>query len=126
MDDPAPSNIIHTLSAHTHLAISLSAVMVHLLALTILIGVSTTRSTTCLPQHELAWSGLTLGWIGAVALMDWGIHWYFFKAIVSLIRSPPHHDDIALESFHAPPHPSLSLQFPAPPQHPLQNHCALE
>ena len=74
MDNPAPSNIIHTLSAHTRLAVALSAVTVHLLTLTILIGVSTAHPTTHLPQHVLAWSGLALGWIGAVAIMDWGAH----------------------------------------------------
>ena len=114
MDGPTSSNVTHTLPPH-NLAISLAALMVHLLVLTILIGVSTTCSATCLPQCALAWSRLALGWIGAIALMDWGIHWYFFKIIVSLIC----HDDIALKSFSAPPHPLLSLQFPASPQHPL-------
>ena len=77
--------------------------------------------TTHLCQRVLAWSGLTLGWIGAVAIMDWGTCWYFFKAIVSLIHSPPRHNDIALKSFSALPHPSLYLQFPTPPQHPLSH-----
>jgi hypothetical protein len=128
MDASATSTIPRPLAIRTRLAVALLALLVHSLALTIATGLFVTRLAVRPLWCVLAWSLLLSGWAGAMALLDWGLHWYLVRSILSRTRPPPHHE-ISLESFGAPPRaartpPSsttteLHVVYTTPSQEPL-------
>jgi hypothetical protein len=103
------------------LTVMLTLLLIRLLTLTVVVGLDAAHCTAHLPQHVLAWSLLSLGWVGAIILVDWGLCWLFTRFILSficlLICLPPCHNDITLQLFGSLPQSLQSSQ----PLSPLNN-----
>jgi hypothetical protein len=124
MDAQAMPNLVHASSLRFRLALVLAALFTHSLALTIAVGLFVACHIAHLPQRILLWSLLTLGWVGAIILADWGLRWGFIRFVLSFIHSSrharSHHSDISLESFSALPRSSQ----PSRASTPFERHLA--
>jgi hypothetical protein len=124
MEAQAVPSSVRGLSLRVRLAVVFAVLLVHSLALTIIAGLFAARRITRLPQRLLAWSLLTLGWVGTVVLADWGLCWGLTRFILTLIHlsihTRSHREDVSLSSFSAPPRP---LQ-PSRASTPFEHHVA--